>query len=75
MLTWFNAGLRIYDVSNPRLPREIGAFVPPDPLERRGVLPAGRLVAQSEDVLADARGFIYVTDKNHGLYILRRTSD
>ncbi len=75
LLTWFNAGLRIYDVSNPRLPREIGAFVPPDPLERRGVLPAGRLVAQSEDVLADARGFIYVTDKNHGLYILRRTSD
>jgi hypothetical protein len=33
------------------------------------VLPA-RLVTQSEDVLVDARGFIYLTDKNHGLYVL-----
>ena len=74
LLTWFNAGLRIYDISDPRLPSEVGEFVPPDPLERRGVLPAGRLVAQSEDVLADARGFVYVTDKNHGLHLLRLTS-
>jgi len=22
-------------------------------------------------VLVDARGFIYVTDKNHGIYVLR----
>jgi hypothetical protein len=70
LLTYFNAGLRIIDVSDPRLPREIASFVPPDPTIRRGVLPS-RLVAQSEDVLADARGFIYVTDKNHGLHVLR----
>lgn len=73
-LTWFNAGLRVYDISDPRLPREIGEFVPPDPIERRGMLPVGRLAAQSEDVLVDARGFIYVTDKNHGLYVLRLTT-
>jgi hypothetical protein len=30
-------------------------------------------VAQSEDVLVDRRGFAYVTDKNHGLHILRCT--
>src|SRR5436190_5977951 len=70
LLTYFNAGLRVIDVSDPRLPREIASFVPPDPLIRRGVLPS-RLVAQSEDVLADARGYIYVTDKNHGLHVLR----
>jgi hypothetical protein len=29
------------------------------------------LVAQSEDVLVDRRGYIYLTDKNHGLYVLR----
>jgi hypothetical protein len=72
LLTCFNAGLRIIDISDPRLPREVGFFVPPDPLERRGLLPS-KLVAQSEDVVADARGFIYVTDKNHGLHVLRFT--
>lgn len=69
-LTYFNAGLRIIDIADPRLPREVGYFVPPDPTVRRGVLPR-TLVAQSEDVLVDARGYIYVTDKNHGLYVLR----
>ena len=29
-----------------------------------------KLVAQSEDVLVDRRGYIYLTDKNHGLYVL-----
>ena len=69
-LTYFNAGLRIVDIADARQPREIGWFVPPDPLVRRGALPT-RLVAQSEDVLVDRRGNIYLTDKNHGLYVLR----
>jgi len=69
-LTYFNAGLRIYDISDARLPREVGYFVPPDPVARRGPQPS-RLVPQSEDVVVDARGFIYVTDKNHGVYVLR----
>ena len=47
-----------------------GYFLPPDPVERRGPQP-GRLVPQSEDVVVDARGFIYVSDKNHGIYVLR----
>ena len=71
-LTWFNAGLRIYDTSDPRQVEEIGHFVPPDPLERRGVFPQTRLVAQTEDVLVDSRGCIYITDKNHGIFILKR---
>ena len=73
-LTYFNAGLRVVDISDARLPREVGSFVPPDPVVRRGVLPK-TLTAQSEDVLVDARGYIYLTDKNHGLYILRYTGD
>jgi hypothetical protein len=68
-LTYFNAGLRVVDIADARLPREVGWFVPPDPVVRRGVLPT-RLVAQSEDVLVDRRGYIYLTDKNHGLYVL-----
>lgn len=69
----FNAGLRIYDVSHPRLPREIGWFVPPDPTERIGPMPQGPLVAQTEDVLVDRRGNIFITDKNQGLWVLRYT--
>ena len=70
-LTYFNAGLRVFDISDERLVKEIAYFVPPDPVERRGVLPKTKLVGQTEDVLVDARGFIYITDKNHGLYVLR----
>lgn len=70
-LTYFNAGLRAYDISDERTPREIGYFIPPDPVVRRGMLPKTGLVTQSEDVLVDARGNIFVTDKNHGIYVLR----
>jgi hypothetical protein len=69
----FNAGLRIYDVSHPRLPREVGWFMPPDPTERLGPMPEGPLVAQTEDVLVDRRGNIFITDKNQGLWVLRYT--
>ncbi|WP_188196062.1 LVIVD repeat-containing protein [Nonomuraea sp. SYSU D8015] len=71
----FNAGLRIYDVSNTRLPREVGYFVPPDPTRRYGPMPEGRLVAQTEDVVVDRRGYIYISDKNQGIYVLRYTGD
>jgi hypothetical protein len=69
-MTWFNAGLRIFDISDHLLPKEVGYFVPPVPTERRGLLPK-KLVPQSEDVIVDARGYIYVSDKNHGVYILK----
>ena len=70
-LTYFNAGLRIYDVSDPRLPKEVAWFLPPDPVERRGLLPASHLVGQTEDVVVDRRGNIFISDKNHGVYVLR----
>ena len=69
-LTYFNAGLRVYDIRDARQPKEIGYFVPADPVKRIGLKPS-RLVAQSEDVLVDRRGFIYLSDKNHGIHILR----
>ncbi len=69
-LTYFNAGLRVYDIRDARQPKEIAYFVPSDPKVRVGTKPS-KLVAQSEDVLVDRRGFIYLSDKNHGIHILR----
>jgi hypothetical protein len=69
-LTYFNAGLRVYDISDLRHPREIAYFVPADPFERLGPLPASFSVS-SEDVCVDTRGYMYITDKNVGLQVLR----
>ncbi len=71
-LTWFNAGLRVYDVSDTRLPREIGYFMagPPEKMYLKEYGPNVRM----EDVLVDTRGYIYVTGgAQQGLYILRYT--
>ena len=69
-LTYFNAGLRVYDIRDARVPKELAYFVPPDPKKRIGTKPS-KLVAQTEDVLVDRRGFIYISDKNLGVYVLR----
>lgn len=71
-LAYFSAGLRIYDIKNPRLPQEVGYFIPPDPTERFGPVPSGSIV-QSEDVLVDRRGYIYLSNKQQGIWILRYT--
>ena len=72
-LTYFNAGLRIYDIKNPNLPTEVGWFIPPAPTRRYGPLPYDKLVNQTEDVLVDTRGNIYISDKNWGIFVLRYT--
>ena len=71
-LTYFNAGLRIFDIKDPRMPKEVGWFIPPQPAKRIGPVPA-KLTTSTEDVLVDTRGNIYITDKQWGLFILRYT--
>jgi hypothetical protein len=73
-VAWFNAGLRIFDISNPRLPREAGYFMPP---ERPGLAAQSGAHASevnwSEEIAVDARGNIFMNDDKWGLFVLRYT--
>jgi len=65
-----SGGLWLYDISAPGVPTPIAYFIPASPKKKRGLLPK-ELATQTEDVIVDKRGYIYITDKNHGLFILR----
>jgi hypothetical protein len=63
--TFFNGGLRAYDISNPYQPKEIASFVPPAPANS----PVGAV--QLNDVYVDERGIVYTVDRfSGGLYTL-----
>ena len=63
---WFGGGLRIIDVADPMAPREVGYFIP-EPV-------GGRKAPQSNDVMLDSRGLIYVVDRHVGFDVLEYTS-
>ena len=69
-VTYFNAGLQIYNIKDARQPYISGYFIAPKPPKNVGHFPKA-VVTQAEDVLVDTRGNIYVTDKNWGMYVLR----
>jgi len=63
--TFFNGGLRAYDISNAYQPKEVAAFVPPAP----ALSPVGAI--QLNDVFIDEREIVYTVDRfTGGLYIL-----
>jgi hypothetical protein len=73
-LTYFSAGLRIYDISDAHQPREIGYYIPPDPLKKGNGIPGDRKpVSTAADVLVDKRGYIYLSDSTQGISVLRYT--
>jgi hypothetical protein len=59
---WFGAGLRIIDVADPSAPREVGSFIP-EPV-------TGCKAPQSNDVMLDGRGLIYMVDRLNGFDVL-----
>ncbi|MBO0821058.1 MAG: hypothetical protein J2P26_09440 [Nocardiopsaceae bacterium] len=62
--SFFNAGVRAFDIRDPFRPREAAAFVPP--------APPGRDAIQINDVYVAADGIVYAVDRGGGgLYVLR----
>jgi hypothetical protein len=65
-VTWFNAGVRVFDISDAQRPREIAYYVPE--------APPGRSSIQFNDILVGANGLVYASDRfTGGLYIMERT--
>jgi hypothetical protein len=63
--TFFNGGLRVYDLANPYQPKEVAYYVPGAP----AMSPKGSV--QINDVYVDDRQLVYIGDRfTGGLYIL-----
>ena len=68
--TWHNAGVRVFDLSNPFQPREVAHCVPDAPARLVDIRPGAVAVTQSCDVLATTDGLLFVTDTNAGLSVM-----
>ncbi len=65
-LTYFNAGLRAVDLSDPFRPEEVGHYIP--------ALDFGKDYVQSNDIGMDENGLLYLIDRNGaGMHILEYT--
>jgi hypothetical protein len=62
-VTYFNAGLRVYDLADPEQPVELAHYIP--------ALPAGQRDIQTNDVFVADDGLVYITDRaGDGVHIL-----
>lgn len=61
-VTWFAAGLRIFDIADPVNLKEVAYFIP-EPGR-------GKNAPQTNDVEMDSRGLLYITDKARGFDVI-----
>jgi hypothetical protein len=61
-VTWFAAGLRMIDISDPARPEEKSYFIPQPT--------TGKTTPWTNDVATDDRGLVYLTDKVCGLDVI-----
>jgi hypothetical protein len=71
-VAYFNAGLWIYDIQDPRLPSIAGYFIPADSPRPQFSMTGMSKAYIAQDTLTDTRGYIYMVGSG-GLYILRDT--
>jgi len=65
-VTYYNAGLRVVDIDDPRAPKEVAYYIPGTP--------PGQKAIQTNDVYVDHRGLIYISDRvGAGIDILEWT--
>jgi len=61
--TYYNAGLRVVDISDPAAPKEVAYYVPEAPPTQKAI--------QTNQVYVDAQGLIYLSDlEGAGLHVL-----
>jgi hypothetical protein len=79
---YMNAGLRVFDISDPASPSEVASFLPPTPTTFADPRPYMRIFdvihggvrdVTSQDVLVDPRGYIYLSGFNDGIWIVEES--
>jgi hypothetical protein len=82
-VSYFNAGVRAFDVRDPYNPQEVAFFIPAVTANTdyrcgpyHGDPNVCRRVIQTNNVATDNRGYVYIVDRaNTGLHILRLEGD
>ena len=70
VVSWYRAGLMVFDISDPTQPTPVATFEPAD-AAATGFNLWGRVAFVSYPIIKD--GLIYVLDGRNGLYVLRYT--
>jgi hypothetical protein len=88
IFSWFNAGVRVWDIRDPFAVQEVGYFIPAPDKNTMAFCPDGvshppgdpkitsecRKVIETNNVEVDDRGLIYIADRaGTGMHILRLT--